>query len=125
MRKLKSKILCTLVAAGMLAAVAVPSFAANTNMGSVTTPITSITGDTGMITRATPCGNCGKGTMQIVKTSYGAWHASGKTRKCTHYPEGLDAEETRKKTVTYKCTYCNSGYDRTSTESRWICHGFK
>ena len=122
MCKLKNKILCTLLAAGMLAAVALPSVAADV---SNVDPTPTSSSSSPVVARATPCGNCGKGTMQIAKTSYGEWHASGSTRKCTHYPEGLDAEEIRKKTVTYKCTYCNSGYDRTSMESHWICHGFK
>lgn len=73
--------------------------------------------------KAPLCPNCPNGVMRTT-VSYTEWVNTSTTRKCTHYPYGQDRQQTRKKSTTNKCTSCGYGGTVTTTESRWVCHGY-
>lgn len=85
--------------------------------------ITTIFADSGDIaTYARTC-QCGNGTLQYYKTSYGEWLASGEV-KCPDHPYGTDKVFKRNVYTTYKCNYCGRGYTTTSTQTKKECHGY-
>lgn len=68
------------------------------------------------------CPSCSNGRM-VTTTTYSAWTNTGTTRVCAHYSYGYDVKQTRTKMITDKCGNCGYGGTRTTTETRWVCHG--
>lgn len=88
-------------------------------------PVQAAESTTSVEPRAALCGSCGIGTM--VLDEYGTW--SGWTTvsrtSCVHYPYGEDLQQSRKRNVYYKCSYCREESSSTETQRQTVCKGFK
>lgn len=69
------------------------------------------------------CPNCQKGGMLELKTYYGKWEPTGKSRTCVHYPSGKDHEFKRKKFTDQQCNYCKVTATIEKLEFKWECNG--
>lgn len=70
-----------------------------------------------------PMCQCG-GAYVIIKTVYTGWTNTYIQRPCQdNYVFGEDMLWEHDKIVTYRCTRCGGGYDVTTTETEWRCHG--
>lgn len=70
------------------------------------------------------CPNCQKGSMVTTEVSYTTWNYTSVARKCTYCTYGEDRQQERKKMSTEKCSSCAYKSMRTTTETRWVCHGY-
>lgn len=75
--------------------------------------------------RAAMCTACGKGTVTTSVSYSKNPTEEGETAKCIHgKPYGTDKILRRKKTTTYKCSYCGDLSSNITYVYEYECHGY-